>query len=263
MSEAVAIPNTGVIDQTPPAENKFEIPAEYQDRAYLKDVTSIDDVYKKLDGAQSLIGQKIIFPTENSTPEEILQFNKAAGMPEKAEDYTFEKLGEKERVAEYDAKVKELFHKYGISGKAATGFTKDYESLIDEVGKVQTEQSDKEFGELSKKVLGEKMEEIIASGKKLLEENLPEEFAEDFKNLPNKQLVLMASVLNNFKTKYIDEGIVTPPSGSITGKTKEQLNTEVQDLMKDPAYKDGLHKNHQAVNDKITDLCNQIAKIEG
>lgn len=240
----------------------FEVPEDYKDKAYLKDVKDINDVYKMLDGAQTLIGQKITFPTEKSTPEAIFEFNKAAGMPEKPDGYAFEKVGEDERVPEIDNKIKEIFHKHGISAKAASGITKDTELLTQELTKLKTEQEDAEFDALSTKVFGDKKDQILASGKKLLEENIPDEFKEDFSKLPNKDLVLMAGVLDKIKAKYISEDVINPGGIISGGETKESLNNQLSKLMSERQKMGGFHPGYKDICDRITGLCNKIAQYK-
>ncbi len=212
MSEAIVQEsvNTTVPAHTTPVEpskdtNGFSVPEAYKDRGYLKDVNSIEDVYKKLDGAQQLIGQKVTFPTEDSTDEQRMSFNRSAGMPEKAEGYTFETINDVERNPEVDDKIKQIFHEAGISGKAATKIQKGYENFLNESFVKQQELNDEQFDNLSTEILGDRSEEVLASSKQLIEENLPPKLVESFKNLPNEALVTMAAVLDSVKQKYINE----------------------------------------------------------
>ncbi len=259
MNEEAVIPAVGNGDATP--SDVFEIPEAYREKAYLKDVTSIDDVYKKLDGAQSLIGQKLTIPTDTSTPEEILKFNIAAGMPEKVDGYVFEKIGDLERVPEVDTKFKEIFHKYGINKKAAEGVTKDVETMLNEIEKVKANTDNAEFDNLTKEVLGDSSDSILASGKKLIEENIPDRFKEDFSKLGNKELVLMASILDNIKNKYISEDKINKDGSTQVGENKESLNTKMQELMRkrtaegafSPLYKD-LSTQISAIAAKLAEL---------
>lgn len=249
---------------TPPPEGAgdFSVPEAYRGKPYLKDVTNIDDVYKKLDGAQALIGQKVNFPTPESTDEERLSFNKSAGMPEKAEDYAFEKLGDVERIPEVDAKVKDIFHKYGISGEAATGIQKDYEAFANEAMALKKTQDDAAFDELSGKIFGDKVDDVLASGKKLLEANMPPELVEEFGKLSNPALVIMSGVLENIRQKYISEDTITQGDGSQgVGQSKEELTKESDRLMNLPAWKQGTHQDHKKVNEQIVVISQKLAAI--
>lgn len=250
-------------EQPAGAENKdgFSIPDAYKDKPYLKDVKSLDDVYKKLDGAESVMGRQVKFPTDQSTDEERIAFYKSAGMPEKSEDYVFEKFGEQERDIDVDNKFKAIFHKHGLSGKAATGMQKDVELLVAETMEAKKVIDDKTFNELTSKVLGEKADDILASGKKLIEENIPEELSEHFKGLSNGALVILTSVLDSVKKKYISEDTITE-GDSVPGVSGEAaLREKALELMNHPAYKNAMHKDYDKINAEIKEIYKQVGKI--
>ncbi len=241
-------------------ENEFAIPEEYKDKAYLKDVTSMEDVYKKLDGAQSLIGQKVNFPTDESTEDELTKFYKAAGMPEKAEEYAFDKLEDEDRNVDRDKLLKDIYYKNGASAKAAKGITKDIEVLTKELEKAKIEQDDKEFDELGKEVFGDKAEKILASGKDLIEKNIPEKFKDAFSKLSNGNLMIMASVLDSVKSKYINEDKISE-GDSTPGITKEGLQGKMQKLMNERGKLDAFNPGFDDLNTQISDIAKAIAKM--
>jgi len=249
------------MEGTIPAE--FSIPEAYADKPYLKDVSSMDDVYKKLDGAQSLIGQKVRFLDDSSTDEERLSFYKSAGMPDKSEDYVFEKFGDTERDAAVDSKVKEIFHKAGVSGKAATEIQKGYEAFVNEAMAAKSEADDAAFDELSSKVLGDKADDILASSKAIIEENLPPELVDSFKQLPNSALVTMSSVVENIRQKYISEDSITPGQGVVSGKDEASLRAKGQELMNHEAFQDPMHPDHKKIVDEWNGIYQQVGKLMG
>jgi|TARA_R100001530_G_scaffold29113_1_gene22999 hypothetical protein len=241
----------------------FAIPEAYKDKPYLKDVTSLDDVFKKLDGAQGLIGKnKINFPDENTTDEDRLAFNIAAGMPEKAEDYTFDIPEGQERNEQFESRVKELFHESELSDKAATKLQVGFDALMKEMAASQGEVQDAAFAELSTKILGERVDEVLASGKTLLAENTPEGMEEAVQNLSNESLVIMGAVLDKIKSKYIDEDSINDNNlrkGGADGV--DALREKGRALMKDPARADAFHPKHKEVNEKITEIYAEIGKL--
>src|SRR3990167_3219822 len=106
---------------------KTLIPAEFHDRGYLKDWLEkpsspemMADVFKKLDGAETLIGKKLGIPAADAKPEEIEKFY-AALRPEKDLDYEL-KLGEKPDEG-FVTELRAAFHATGISKAQAKRFT--------------------------------------------------------------------------------------------------------------------------------------------
>jgi hypothetical protein len=83
-------------------------------------------LFKTLDETIGFVGKRQppgpSWPTEGSTPEEVAQFRKAAGVPEAAEGYTLkpDKLPEGIRWSDEDAKAyAEVFHAHNIPAAAA------------------------------------------------------------------------------------------------------------------------------------------------
>lgn len=242
--------------------NGFVIPGEYKNKGYLKDVNSYEDVFKKLDGAQALIGQKVVFPDENTSAEDRLKFNIAAGMPEKAEGYVFEKFGDAERNVEIDNKIKALYHEAGVTGEGGKKLQKGFEQLMLDVATAQGEADDAAFGELITKTFGDRVDEVLDNGKKLIEENIPPELSEAFKGLPNDALTIISAVLDGVRTKYISEDKINDNNGGGSGNSGvEALRAKAQGLMNHPAFKDGMHQDHKKINDEINGIYAQIGKM--
>jgi len=260
MEESTTVPaHTTSVETESVDTTSFSVPDEYKDKAYLKDVNSMDDVFKKLDGAQSLIGrQKVSFLHDDSTEEEIQAFNRSAGMPEKPEEYNFERPDDAIPNEEIDARIKQIFHNAGLSGKAATKVQKEYEGYLNEL----SAKNDEAFDMLSADVLGDKVDGILASGKKLIEENLPPKLAESFSNLPNEALVTMAAVLENVRQKYITEDNINDSNGVGSGSNGvESLREQGRQLLADPARNNAFHPKHKEVNEKLKEVYGQIGKL--
>lgn len=243
-------------------DGDFSVPEAYKDKTYLKDVKSLDDVYKKLDGAQNLIGQKVTFPTEDSTEEELRNFNRSAGMPENAEDYVFEATGDVPRDAAFDSEIKKLFHDAGLSLKAGSKLQKSFESLMLEKQKQLADQNDDAFDKLSKDVFGDRVDEVLASSKSLIEENIPESLREAFSGLSNEALVTMAAVLDGIKSKYINEDSINDKRGFGDSQGGvDALRKQARELLAHPAKNDPFHEDHKNINDQVTEIYAQIAKL--
>mgnify|MGYP003147620473 CR=1 FL=1 len=257
--------HTSPEDKKPEGDgNGFAIPEGYKDKPYMKGIDSEEALYKAFDGVQSLLGQKVTFPDDNTTDENRLAFNRAAGMPEKAEEYLFERE-EKDKVnvdPAFDLKVKSLFHETGLSGKAATKLQKGFEKIAKEMETNGQEALDKEFETLSKQTFGDQKEVILASSKKLLEEHAPEAFKKHIAELDNQSLVLLASVLNEIKTKYIDEDNINDKNLQKGGEGGvEDLRKKGRELMKLPGFKDAFHPDHKKIHEQKAEIYAQIGKL--
>jgi len=81
-----AAPDPSAAPAADPAPS-YSHPDAYKDKPYLKNLKSVDDVYKALDGAQELIGKKSIpFDYSKATPEEI-EAHHTAIRPKEAAEY--------------------------------------------------------------------------------------------------------------------------------------------------------------------------------
>jgi len=260
----VTIPSS-TTEVKPGEAGEFKIPADYQDRAYLKDVGSYDDVFKKLDGAQKLIGQRPVgVPGENATPDELTAFNKAMGVPDDFSGYTL-KSEEGAVVNEtLDKGFKELFHKAGLNQKHVDILQPGFEELTKTIAAEIGSKSDAEFDKLAVDTFGDKKDQVLADVKKIMGDNKPanvENFDTYLDSLNNKDLVVMSAVINNIKEKYIKEDSILP-GGSQTGGDVTSLRQEAVKLMGQPEYADKFHKDHKVTFNRIQEIYANIGKLQ-
>jgi hypothetical protein len=248
---------------TPDDGSGFSVPEEYKDKGYLKDVKSLDDVYKKLDGAQSLIGKtRVNFPTDESSDEDRKAFNIASGMPETAAEYAFEFPEGAERDEGFETQIKELFHSAGISGKAATVIQTGFDNIVTAMNEAGAEAKTAEFEQMATDMFGDNTAEVLSSAEALLQENLPEELFDRFEALPNDAKMAMSVVLKGIKDKYINEDNINDLNGGSGGANDiEGLRKKAMELRDNPAYKDGFHKDHEKVNNELTEIYARIGKM--
>jgi hypothetical protein len=235
------------------------IPAEYKDKAYLKDVENIPSLFKKLDGAMSLIGKRPAgIPEENASKEDWEKFYAAMGRPEKAEDYIFEKPEGVESDEKLEAFAKSLFHEAGLRPQQASLIQTKFDNFIRESAKAQLEghsaqqkELDVDFDKLATKTFGDKVDVVLDTSKKMLAENVPEEFKEHVQSLSNENLIVMASVLNSVHSKYIKE------DGNLVGRgAVEPTNyrEQAQKLLESKEFNNPMHPRHDAVKAEIREL---------
>jgi hypothetical protein len=257
---------------------EFSVPEEYQNEGWTKDLKSNADVWTKLAGSEKLIGQKvegkIDLLKEDSSPEEANTYYKAIGRPDEAKGYLFDRDGQSEQLQslnsdEVDNAVKDIFHKFGLTNKQATGIQKDYEALFGAQIAEQLESAkkyDSDFDEATIKAFGNDKEAIIESSRILLEKFAPEGFDEHIKNLDNESLTVLAGVLNNLRKSYISEDAfsnLTGGSGGGTGgESEEALRAEARKLMSSEEWTDPFNPRNKEVRKTVEELYKKIGEME-
>lgn len=234
------------------------IPENYRGKPYLNGIDSTEKLFTAFDNAQKLIGQRPAgIPQENAAPEEWDKFYKAMGRPEKADAYEFEKVGTQERDAAFDLKVKEMFFKAGISAKQAKEIQTSFDNLMAEQlqnNKNQAEQLDRDFDKLALETFGERKDAAISGARELLNQFIPEKMKGHISQLSNENLIVMASVLDGVRSKYINED--GAPGVGKGGHSGEDMRQKARELMASEAYLNPLHRDHDSVKEQI----NQIYK---
>lgn len=246
----------------------LNIPDEYKEAAYLKDVTSMDDVFKKLDGAQKLIGQRQQgVPGEDATPEQWDEFYKSAGRPEDPKDYEFKYEEGQEASLEAQEGLKKICHEAGLSNKQVgilqPAFDKFAQDLAEQQQTASVEAADAEFNKLSTEMFGDKADEVLADVKKILNDNKPAnmaDFDEHLNQLSNKDLLIMSGVLNNVKQRYMSEDAIVN-SGVPTGTSSQELQEEGRKLLASEAYANSFHPKHAETKARISEIYEMRAKM--
>jgi len=247
----------------------FEIPEAYKEKTYAKELKTQEDVWKMLDNAQSLVGKKIGVPTDTSSPDEIAVFNKAFGVPEKAEEYTIEPSEEITKMyGEADKEVmtefKQVLHKAGANAKQAEILKEGYSNIIGNIVKkaeAQKAESDKAFDELVTSTFGDKQEEILAGAKALIVEHAPEGFREKMGDLSPESLVILAGVLKNIQEKYIDEDDLNLGGGGGSAISEATAQTEIQKVIGSDAFRNPMHAGHAVAKSEFHRLSGVLDAI--
>jgi len=255
---------------TPAEGDVFAVPTEYAEKGYAKDLKSIDDVWKKLDGSQALIGQKAV-PTVESTPEQWDEHYKALGKPDEAGGYNFNREGfsedfRKNQNEEYDNAIKGIFHKAGLNQKQVDVIQPEVEQLAitmkEAITKQEVEQ-DAAFDKLAEETFGTNRDQILADSKVLLGELTPKGFEQKIAGLDNETLVILSGVLNNVKSKYINEdGSGSPEGGNVGAMTVEDLRQKARTIMQSDEYRNSFNTKSGEKREEVKKIYEQIAKLQ-
>ena len=255
-----------------PAEVKpFAVPAEYAEKPYTKDIKSEADLWKKFDGSQSLLGK----PKEGGVPDVNADdaawdaYYKAGGRPETAAEYKFNREGlDQEFVKGFanddlDNATKEIFLEAGVSQKQADILQPKFEKMMEGLHAEQAQeglQENIDFDKLAADTFGVDEAQVMADSKALIAENAPAGFEEQIKSLPNESLIIMAGVLNNIKSKYINEDSLDPNRKSVSGaSTEDGLRKEAIALMQSDDYVNSFSPNHDKVVKEVADIYEKIS----
>ncbi len=245
---------------------KTIIPAEFHDRPYLKDWLDKPvtpefhaEVFKKLDGAEALIGKKTLIPGADAKPEEWDQFL-AKLRPEKAEEYDY-KFGEK-ADPDFVKTFREAAHAAGMS---KVQVQKQLEKLApffmgrDKAKADEQAANDAKFNDMVKAAVGPEYEQKLAIVQAALREYAPASTKEFIGKLDPAALTLVVGAVHGILAKYASEDDLAGLGKSKTGAnggavTKETLIAEAQAIYANPAWKNFQHPDHAklvARNDEI------------
>ncbi len=225
---------------------------------------SIQSLAKSYVNAQKMVGKgKVAIPTETSTEGEWNEYFKAGGRPDLAADYGLkvpEGVPEEVFPKEKLTKWQERFFKAGISKKAATEILNQYAADISE--DIQAMNNDRE---LSKKELvdglqkdwGRAYDQNLHIANLAVEEGVKgdDEFktrlTDKFGNDPDF-IRFTANLGSKFaEAKMIDATIPTP----------SDLQTQIDDIMRNPLYTKGTQAQRLALSNKAIKLREQMVRV--
>ena len=248
------------------------IPAEFKDQAYLKDLKGLPlgpeaytALFKKLDGAEKLIGKKTAIP-EATAPEAEWESFFSRLRPETAEAYEFKGQDGKEAGdPEFLKAVKGIFHKAGVPKTQAAKIYSEFEALI--AGKqaaqqAETERMDAEFSDMVSKAFTADNEKVLTTARKMIDEFTPENLKGHIQRLPNESLVLMAGILNNISQKFMKEDNMNPDKGGTAGSDEVSLRNEAKKIMASAEFSDFQNPGHEAAVRRKNEIYEQIGRLQ-
>ena len=254
-------------ETTIPEEEQFKnvIPEAYREKPYLKDIVSLktgpeayEALFKKLDGAQVLIGKKSGLPASDAPVEEWDEVYKKL-RPESADAYEFKVAEGQTDDEEFIKAMRGVYHDAGLSttqgGRVNDGFQKVIEAR-QVAGKEEAKRLDDEFETLTKATFGDDNKKVMEQVQVALKEHCPDNLKGHIEKLENKHLVVMSGVIHSILKKYVPEDKLKGGGGEggIPGVTQGDLRLEGQRLMGLPAYKDAFHKDHVSTVARVKEI---------
>lgn len=254
--------------QTPPPPQNLGalIPEEFKDKPYLADLRDLPAgpdgykaLFKKLDGAQALIGKKTGIPGADATPEEWDKFHETL-RPAKADDYELKASDEESAKA-----IKGIFHEAGLTKAQAAKLAAKFDAWVEEKSKPQREAEaklDAEFDEMTKKAFGPENIKVLERSKELLTQLTPDTMKPFLNRLPNEALVVLAGVMESVRGKFMSEDGISGKGGTQTGAADiVTLREEAQKLQASESWKNPFDKGHEKTKARVTEIYAAIAQL--
>lgn len=248
------------------------IPQDLHAEPYLKDLIdkpqsaeTFAAVFKKLHGAETLIGKRPNIPGADAKDEDWDKFLPTL-RPSKAEDYV---IPVKEGAKPDEAFIKELRESMmagHINKRQAQLFLGDFLGRLDkravtitETQKKAQEKADAEFETLAKATLGEHNKVVMARVRKALDENTPDAVKPYLDKLDNNSLVIMTAVIDAVMKKHMSEDELNP-AGTGAGDEGKSIREQAKALLQSKEAQDSFHPEHEKTKAKIRALYAEAAK---
>lgn len=252
--------------QTPaPVLTKTFVPQDLHDREYLKPVLEKEwnaetaaEIFKKLDGAQSLIGKKRGIP-EGDDPKEWEEFHSKL-RPAKADDYELT-LGEKPDE-EFVKTFRAAAFESGASKHTVKMLTSKlmpfFKSRAEAQAKAQADAQAKieqEYTEFAKAAMGDGWDKKQGRVMTAMKELLPEGAKKFIDKLSNNDMALVVASVDAILSKYAKEDDFKPASeGDGGGADKEALVTELKKLYAHPGWKNFTDPESAKVRTRVDEI---------
>ena len=207
----------------PAATGVFTLPDAYKEKPWAKDIDSIDAAFKKLDGAETMLGKKrTIMPDETSTPDDIAEFNKLRGVPDDHSTYASIKTEEGADTSFFDA-MKPAFKKANMTAKDVSILEAELTPVLEKLTgeKVEADKAQGEaFDALTDKIFAGTKETDLAQAKILMDAHTPEGLKKYMNELSNEHLAIVACVMKGVRAKYMHEDNTDGGGGGDTGSAE-------------------------------------------
>ena len=246
---------------------KEYVPDDLKEKPYLKDFLekpvdkdSIGALFKKLDGAETLIGKRPGIPAADAKDEDWDKFL-APLKPAKSDEYVIPGKEGVKPDEQFLKAVRESFMAGDISKRQASKFMAAFQPQMEAYSaqrvKAQKDaqaKADADFETLAKATLGEQNKATLERVNLALRENCPPAVKPFLDKLPNESLVILASVIDAIQKKYIPADQLDPKGGSGSGGGEKSISEQGRALMASEAYMNAWHPDHDKVVKQVNAL---------
>lgn len=243
---------------------KTLIPVELHDRGWVKPFLekpwgpeTAADVFKKLDGAETLIGKKTLIPGADAKPEDVEAFFGKL-RPAKADDYEI-KAGEN-ADAEFLKAFRESAYYAGMDKRQVSRQLEKLVPVLQARAKAQADADaarDAEFEATIKEIAGPDYEKKMARAQAAAKELVPEKARQFVDKMDDKSLILFVTFADALLTKYAGEDDFSGKGGAgagSTGQDKKSLVDELHKLYASDGWKDFRHTDHEKTKTRVNEI---------
>lgn len=240
---------------------------DYADKGFMQELVSPEKMFEKIDNLEALVGKKAFIPSDNATKEDWDEYRNRIGLKDSSiYEFDTSKLPDSLKNAhpkDFEDKIRDVFFEAGLSKEQARIISSKYDDLMLEANKevlaqIEAKQkelqiSDEEFETLATEAWGKDKESVQNVAKALISKYTPESLKSYVQNLPNKDLIVMASVLKGVSDDYISQddlellrkGFNTGDNGS---SIREQAQQELAKLASMSPFDPQYAIQHEKVN---------------
>lgn len=288
-------PSQGSSTDTSSGSNKQafidSLSANYGSKEWFRNIADKEDplseLVKQYEHGQSQIGKmanEFRVPGDNATPEQIAAYHKAIGVPETPDAYAMPEIqwsdaekvsGEflkSTRVPEFEAELKQLAHKVGLTPKQwsqlAEGydrtFVKFHGQQLDAKAAADNELSE-DFSREAENLWGNKTDQVLSDVRRIVEK-YAQKSAPHLNDMPNKYLLMMAETVNGLIKDLMTEDAFRkefPEQPSADNSSREGLINQAKALMMKPEYLQNPNsKQGREIQGQIDRLFDEAAKFK-
>ena len=231
MSEQETNQSSESTEQNEQVDNSgaFTLPEQYREKPYMQDVKTLDDLCKKFDGAETLLGKKrTITLDETSTPDDIATFHRDRGVPDDHNTYASIKIEEGADTTFFDA-MKPAFKKANMTAKDVSILEAELGPVLEKITgtKVEVDKAQGEaFDALTDKIFAGTKENDLAQAKILMDAHTPEGLKKYMNELSNEHLAIMACVMKGVRVKSMNEDNTNTGGGDGDTGSAEAIRVE-------------------------------------
>jgi len=263
------------------ADGKFQdgwkagLPEDIRGEICLDTAPDLPELAKQYVNAQKMIGKnKVVLPTDKSTPAEIEAFRLATGVPKTPGEYKITPptdLTLVDLAPDAIAPVLAEFHKAGLNQKQTEVAFKQFEGFIRKLEESVQVDEQARF-EAAEKMITEESGEALEDQKHyanlFIEQECPDETKRaallEALNSNSLRPYVFNLLANTYRKYCAPAGGIPAPQGG-TAMTPAMLEAKAQELMATPGYIDGSMKDtnpagFNRLTQEITELYNKSAK---
>jgi len=239
------------------------VPAEYKDQPWVTEMKDVPAMFKMISDQKTALSKRPGgIPQANASETDWNEFNKARGVPDDAKDYAFTPPEGKEFSKEdlaFNEQLRPLLKAAAVTPEQLAALTPGWQAMGDKMTAESLDAQSKldaEFSTLTETLFGDRQDEVLSTGKALMEKYTPKSMGKHVAGLDNKTLAVLASVLDGIRKDYITADQLPTGAGAGVGQASEaERHAEGRKIMESPIYRNEFGgEAHEAAIKKVNQL---------